>query len=924
MALKNACVIVCLLGVTPLAITSRAHCEQPIDRLAQDLAPWLSVASGNANAFSISGTVSIKIDGKQQQVDLRLERFDDEAFDLVLTHSEYAVEVRRRADSIALGLPKHNIVYLGQGEVSTPDTLRPSGILSRILGPGTAISVYAPILKTTDSVDFAEALVSLVGLKFSEEQQSWLDKTTSFQFAEEGKRLHVQGKDFTGDLQLDLRTTTPRAIDDWQSMKLVAKDRTEIERQLARGIRRTLEVLAPSVKLTSPAQKTKKIEHGELKWVDGQRVVLLHGSPEQIGEAHGKLLKAEAQLCIDSVLYAFGTVQTISTGRWFRDDLESAFAQLAPHIPERHLVETRALAASLNQDERLMECVNVFPELFHCSGFAVFGNATKDGKLYHGRVLDYMTTIGLQDAATTFIVAADGMIPFANVGYAGFIGSVSGMNVEKISLGEMGGRGEGQWNGVPMATLMRRGLEECSSLDQVKRLWQDNPRTCEYYYVFADGEDRSAVGVAATPDKLQFVAPGEAHELLGEGIKDAVVLSAGSRLEELRKRVKSNYGNIDVTVGQSLMCRPVAMESNLHNVLFVPEDGILFIANADHKQPAAERPYVRLDLRELVASMPTSKSPAKDSISLNSKFEAIDSLNVQADASDDAQQCLEDLTWEPSKFEVAIRNAKKDCGDWQVAFPSSRPSGVIANDQVTVEWYQAKNEAGSPIVAPAVVVVHESGSGMTVGRIIAKGLAKQGVHAFMIQLPFYGERRPENKRPSGDQLFLAMKQGIADSRRARDAVAAIPLVDNSCICIQGTSLGGFVTATTAGLDCAYDRVFIFLAGGDLYDVVTSGKKDAAKFREELNRNGVTDAQIKELLSAVEPLRLAHRLAPESTWMFSGQFDDVVPLKNANKLAVAANLSESHHIKMLANHYSGVIYLPSVIKQMSELIHEKPE
>ena len=77
----------------------------------------------------------------------------------------------------------------------------------------------------------------------------------------------------------------------------------------------------------------------------------------------------------------------------------------------------------------------MFPELFHCSGFAVFGSATIDGKMYHGRVMDYMTTIGLQDAATTFIVEAKDQIPFANVGYAGFIGSVSGMNAKAISLG---------------------------------------------------------------------------------------------------------------------------------------------------------------------------------------------------------------------------------------------------------------------------------------------------------------------------------------------------------------------------------------------------------------------------------------------------------------------------------------------------------
>ena len=139
-------------------------------------------------------------------------------------------------------------------------------------------------------------------------------------------------------------------------------------------------------------------------------------------------------------------------------------------------------------------------------------SATKDGKLYHGRVLDYMTTIGLQDAATTFIVKPEGYLSFANVGYAAFIGSVSGMNTKAISLGEMGGKGEGHWDGVPMATLMRRALEECSTLEEVMQLWTESPRTCEYYYVFADGKTNEAVGVAAYPESIEFIKPGQSHE----------------------------------------------------------------------------------------------------------------------------------------------------------------------------------------------------------------------------------------------------------------------------------------------------------------------------------------------------------------------------------------------------------------------------
>ena len=251
-------------------------------------------------------------------------------------------------------------------------------------------------------------------------------------------------------------------------------------------------------------------------------------------------------------------------------------------------------------EPEIVEVLNVFPELFHCSGFAVFGTATKDGKLYHGRVLDYMTTIGLQDSATTFIVRADDQIPFANVGYAGFIGSVSGMNAAGISLGEMGGRGEGQWDGAPMETLMRRAMEECDTLQEVQDLWTNSPRTCEYYYVFADGKTNEAVGVAATPESIEFIKPGQSDARLGEGIKDAVVLSAGSRLDELRRRVTDKHGQIDAEVGQWLMSRPVAMSSNLHNVLFVPADGVLYVANASHNKPAAEMPYVKIDLRKML------------------------------------------------------------------------------------------------------------------------------------------------------------------------------------------------------------------------------------------------------------------------------------------------------------------------------------
>jgi len=890
--------------------------------LASKIEPWMATIRNSGSSYAIHGSGTLEIDGRSREVTLDIAYHNEQSFDFSIVESEYAVSIRRRQDSIAFAVPKHKVAFIGKGDCDATDHLAHGDLLKRLISSGTWISNYLDMALSSHPEDLCNAILFLTRGSFDlAANQCNLPDVGQVSFTEMAPsyRMKIQSK--YGVMNLDLSKTLPPELpyDDWPDFKIKKIDRAEIERTLARGIRRALEVLAPSTQLTSPKMTDKRVPHGELRWIDGQRVVLLNGTPEEIGKAHGELLGEESMRCVDSVLHAFATAQTIATGKWFREELEIAYARLGPHIPERHKRETVALANALHQNSALMEAVNVFPELFHCSGFAVFGSATIDGKLYHGRVLDYMTTIGLQDAATTFIVSADEMIPFANVGYAGFIGSVSGMNTKQISLGEMGGRGEGAWDGVPMATLMRRALEECSTLDDVKKLWATSPRTCEYYYVFADGKDRSAVGVAATPESIQFVKPGESHPLLGEGIRDAVVLSAGSRLEELKRRVNDQHGKIDASVGQSLMCRPVAMSSNLHNVLFVPEDGVLYVANADHKKPAADRPYVKLNLNELVESIQkgpeTSKKPERDA---TSRYEAKDTLHVDTtDCDEDTRECLAGLTWTPDEFEVTIEKSDGKHGDYTARFPSARPVGDPVNDLVAMEWYPVMDDQHRLLNAPAMVVVHESGRGMTVGRLIARWMAKKGLHAFMIQMPFYGDRRSGKDIPASNHIVSGIKQAIADVRRAKDAISAIPEVDDSRISLQGTSLGGFVAATTAGIDSAFHKTFILLAGGDLMGVLNNGRKDAAKFRAEFSKAGVTDLELRKLVDSIEPLRLASRIDAQNTWLYSGQYDDVVPLDNAIQLAKAANLPSSHHVRMLADHYTGVVFLPMIVQEMAE-------
>lgn len=300
-------------------------------------------------------------------------------------------------------------------------------------------------------------------------------------------------------------------------------------------------------------------------------------------------------------------------------------------------------------------------------------------------------------------------------------------------------------------------------------------------------------------------------------------------------------------------------------------------------------------------------------LKVGSKFEATDTLDCGAEPNADAAACIAGLHWNAGRFTVELQPATPGCGDYLVRFPSPRPIGNSVNDLVALEWFAARD--GDKICkARPIVVVHESARNMTVGRMVARGISGLGLHAFLIHLPGYGERK-DGSPLTAEQIVPSLKEAVADVRRARDAVATLQLVDDSRIGLQGTSLGGFVTATVAGLDHGYDRVFITLAGGDLQDVILHGQRDAIKVHAKLTAAGLSDEQIKQAMLQIEPLRLAHRISPEHTWLFNGKLDTVVSPRSSRALAEAAHLPPAHHIEFPADHYSGMVYLPQVIEQI---------
>lgn len=354
---------------------------------------------------------------------------------------------------------------------------------------------------------------------------------------------------------------------------------------------------------------------GWLETIDGYPVLHLKGTPYEMGYQHGALLRENVRANMNNIIHVEGS-RTFDFGLIKlqpKQAIESIVTIQREYVPAKYLEELRGLADGAGLKAREVTVANFIPELFHCSGFAVMNSATKDGTLYHGRVLDYAIDWKLQEHVVVIVAEPTGGIPFVNVTYAGFIGSVTGMNAEHVSIGEMGGRGLGQWAGVPMAFLVREALERGHDLDQAISVFRDNPRTCQYYYVVADGKTNRAVGMEASAGVFQLIEPGVSHPLLPTAVKDAVLLSAGDRYHELVKRAQAGHGRFDHKSALDLMCRPVAMKSNLHNVLFEPKSTKLWVANATpDKKPAAEQPYHEFQLSELLTRKPAAGATVLD------------------------------------------------------------------------------------------------------------------------------------------------------------------------------------------------------------------------------------------------------------------------------------------------------------------------
>ncbi len=319
----------------------------------------------------------------------------------------------------------------------------------------------------------------------------------------------------------------------------------------------------------------------------GLPVLVLEGTPEEIGRRHGERLGGQIRESLRPFLE-----------QHYEDRLDEALAfarRLDPDVPEDLRVEMRALAraAGVAYDDLLL--ANCTADLaaagFLCSVLVAAGEATGGGPLVIGRNLDFPGYGILDGYSLLFVYRPHGKRAFAAVGFPGLVGVLTGMNEKGVCVADLVALGipAGE-RGLPHILHQRRILEESdTAADPVQAA--------------ARGEFAAGQTVVVADPTDAFALELSPRSFGRRGLERGVLLATNTfggggcpRFARLAELAALAHGRLTVDAVRAALTATSLDWMNLHAIVLVPADRTLYLARGRTLARASDAPYVRVAL----------------------------------------------------------------------------------------------------------------------------------------------------------------------------------------------------------------------------------------------------------------------------------------------------------------------------------------
>lgn len=391
----------------------------------------------------------------------------------------------------------------------------------------------------------------------------------------------------------------------------------------------------PYQPLVSNATFIRSVPNGKL-YMDysvtpPMRIVHAWGGAYEMGLAIGQMLSADLKVFLPRVMTYFDG----STGsgllpkdapKWLVDLVENygvpfaldmTYEMTKPWSPAHFQEEIAGLAAGSGVDIQLFRRLNMIPELIKaaCSMVGAWGPAiskTEAGStLYQLRALDWDTHGPFNDFPAVMVYHPKDGVPFATLGWTGFVGALTGYSSSNVGICEKywgGYNGTYFDEGYPFHYLLRDILQFDPDTSAAMNRILHAQRTCAIFVGLGDSDTNQFRAVEYSHDTINIYSDKSFPRYPGHpGAMGLVYIDKHFQPSSdpcLGSILMANYGNLDTD--HLILAASMHQTGDNHAAVYDFARNFMYVASASSAQkppviPAYNRPFLKLDLNKLWA-----------------------------------------------------------------------------------------------------------------------------------------------------------------------------------------------------------------------------------------------------------------------------------------------------------------------------------
>lgn len=295
--------------------------------------------------------------------------------------------------------------------------------------------------------------------------------------------------------------------------------------------------------------------------------------------------------------------------------LDAVWLATKGYTPSYVEQEQRGIADATGADYKTIRRIHLIGEITkgRCSMFGAWGKATPDGGLLQLRALDWDTDGPLQDFPVVVVYHPDEGYghDFANVGWAGWMGGLTGASSKQMAISEIGVSypddtfGNETFFGIPFVYMLRDILQFDETLDSAISDMADEQRTCRLILGVGDGKLGYFRGfeyshtVLDVFDPLNMRPEADWHPRIDDVVYWGMDWLCPSFSQKLAEEINAHYGKL--TAEAAIKFLGEVQTGDLHVAFYDLTHQQMYVANArgaNESGPANAyaRQYVHFDL----------------------------------------------------------------------------------------------------------------------------------------------------------------------------------------------------------------------------------------------------------------------------------------------------------------------------------------